>query len=57
MKYQRSKEESAANVECSIGGVRHPVEWRSGLKGSDKVSEVALEHGPNELAKSPRKES
>jgi hypothetical protein len=37
-----SKSESAANVECSIGGIRQ-WGWRSGLMGPTKVSEAA--HG------------
>jgi hypothetical protein len=47
------KEELAVNVEHSIGGMRQPGEWLSGLKGSSEVSEVAREDRPEESGKSP----
>jgi hypothetical protein len=49
------KEELAVNVnvERSIGGMRQPGEWPSGLKGLDEVSQVAREDRPEESGKSP----
>jgi hypothetical protein len=43
-------------VEGGVGGEcrlinRRAEGWRSGLKGSDDVSEVAREHRPDELGK------
>jgi hypothetical protein len=48
------KEESAVNVARSIGGMKHQVEWPSGLKGSDEVNEVnevSCEDPPDESGK------
>jgi hypothetical protein len=47
------KNKSAVNAERSIVGMRQHGEWRSGLKGSDGVSEVAREDRPDESGKRP----
>jgi hypothetical protein len=50
--HQMLKKESAADIERSIGGKDQSREWRSGLKETDEVNEVAREHRPDESEKS-----
>jgi hypothetical protein len=47
------KEELAVNVERSMGEMKQEMEWPSGLKGTDEVSDVVREDHPNESGKRP----
>jgi hypothetical protein len=51
MKCKMFKKESGANTERLIGGKGHSRGWRSGLKESNKMSEVARGHRPDESEK------